>query len=75
MAEGLCPNCVNSIFCSTWAEWKCKKFEKRIYGYKKLTKCKFYSKRPKDFKESKCQCDDCLKNELLWDEEEESEED
>lgn len=72
MAEekGLCPTCVNSIRCETWAEWRCKKLERRIYGYKKLTGCKFYSKRGKTFKEPKCQCEDCLKNESLIEEEE-----
>lgn len=65
MSEGLCPTCVNSIRCETWAEWKCKKLERRIYGYAKLTDCKFYKKRDKNFKEPKCQCEDCLKNPLL----------
>lgn len=69
MTEDLCPSCTNSIRCNTWAEWKCKKHEKRIYGYKTITKCKFYVKRPKNFKEPKCQCEDCLNNELLLDEE------
>ena len=70
MAEGSCPSCVNSVWCDTWSEWKCKKLNKRIYGYKKLTNCKFYSKRPKNFKEPRCQCKDCLNNEFIWDEEE-----
>ena len=63
--EGLCPTCVNSIWCDTWGEFKCKKLERRIYGYKKMTECKFYGKRDKFFKERKCQCEDCLKNESL----------
>lgn len=65
MAEGLCPTCENSIRCDTWAEWKCKKLEQRIYGYAKMTDCKFYKKRDKNFKEPKCRCEDCLKNSLL----------
>ena len=69
MAESLCPSCANSIRCDTWAEWRCKKYEKRIYNYTAITKCKLYSKRPKNFKEPKCQCEDCLKNELLLTEE------
>lgn len=68
MSEGLCPICTNSIWCPTWAEWKCKIKERRIYDYKTLTECKFYKKRGKDFKESRCQCEDCLKNEDLLDE-------
>ena len=71
MASGLCPSCENSIWCPTWAEWKCKVKERRIYDYKTLTKCKSYKQRDKKFKEPKCQCEDCLKNELLLDEEEE----
>lgn len=66
--EGLCPTCVNSIRCDTWAEVKCKKLKRRIYGYKTLTECKFYGKRDRLFKEPKCQCEDCLKNEALADE-------
>ena len=69
----LCPKCVNSVRCETWGEWKCLAQKKRIYGYKKLTdqaQCKFYKKRGKDFKEPKCQCEDCLKNPLVESEEE-----
>ena len=40
-----------------------------MYNYTAITKCKLYSKRPKNFKEPKCQCEDCLKNELLLNEE------
>ena len=65
MAESLCLNCVNSIFCPTWAEVKCKVREKRIYNHAVLTDCGFYKKRDKNFKESPCQCEDCLKNEFL----------
>lgn len=61
----LCPDCINSIWCNTFAEAKCVKLERRIYGYKTMTECKFYKKRGKDFKESQCQCEDCLKNEAL----------
>lgn len=67
----LCPKCDKSRFCETWAEWKCTAQKKRIYGYKKLTdpaQCKFYRKRGKDFKEPKCQCEDCLKNDKLMEE-------
>lgn len=60
--NGLCPSCANSIRCETWGEWKCVPQKKRIYGYKTLTECKFYKKRSKDFKESPCRCEDCLKN-------------
>lgn len=66
----LCPQCVNSVRCETWAEWKCLAQKKRIYGYKTLTECKFYKKRGKGFKEPKCQCEDCLKNPLLESKEE-----
>ena len=65
--ETLCASCKNSIFCQTWAEWKCKKYEKRIHSY--MSKCGDYDKRPSGFKEPKCQCEDCLENELLTDEE------
>lgn len=71
--NGLCPTCVNSIWCPTWAEYKCTKKEVRLtsYGLKQPITCADYKKRGKDFKESKCQCDDCLKNEKLLDEEDE----
>lgn len=71
MASGLCPTCTNGIFCPTWSEWRCKKLERRIYGYQRLTRCTFYNKRGKDFKEPRCQCNDCLQNEALLDELEE----
>jgi hypothetical protein len=53
--KSLCPNCSNSIKCSTWAEWKCTAKKRRIYGWKEMP----------------CQCEDCLKNELLSEEREE----
>lgn len=68
MAKFLCETCTNAIRCPTWAEWKCKVKEKRIRG--ELTKCSDYKKRDKNFKEPKCQCKNCLENELLFEEEE-----
>lgn len=64
--NGLCPSCTNSIRCNTWAEWKCKVQERRIYGYKTMTECKSYKKRPKDFEEPKCQCEDCFENDDVY---------
>lgn len=64
MAENknpLCPTCTNAIRCDTWAEWRCSIKEKRIYGYKTMTVCGSYKKRPKGFKERPCRCEDCLK--------------
>lgn len=58
----LCPTCKNSIWCGTWAEWKCVAKKQRIYAYKTMTTCGSYKKRPKDFKESLCQCEDCLRS-------------
>ena len=68
MAKFLCETCTNAIWCPTWTEWKCKAKKKRIYG--ELTKCESYKKRDKNFKEPKCQCKNCLENELLFEEEE-----
>lgn len=72
MSKELCPNCVNSVRCETWAEWKCKAYEKRVYDYDTLTNCKSFKLRDKNFKDPKCQCDDCLKNDILWEEDEEN---
>ena len=69
MSELLCATCVNSIRCPTWAEWRCKKFERRIQGYKSMPRCKFYAKRPANFKEPRCQCRFCLENDKLYEEE------
>ena len=69
-SQGLCSTCDKSIWCPTWAEMKCKHFERRIYGYAKLTDCKFYKKRGKNFKEPPCQCEDCLKVGAMYEEEE-----
>lgn len=68
MNEYLCSTCSKSIWCPTWAEWKCMLKERRIYSSMSLSKqCSDYQKRDKNFKESKCQCDDCLDNESLFD--------
>ena len=67
MDECLCASCVQSIYCDTWSEWKCKAKEKRIYNYKTVASCDNYKKRDKNFKEPKCQCENCLENELISD--------
>ena len=67
----LCATCTMSIWCPTWTEWKCKAKEKRIYNYKAVTSCDDYKKRDKNFKEPKCQCKDCLENDILFEEESE----
>jgi hypothetical protein len=67
--NGLCPTCVSSIFCDTYGEVKCLVHKRRIYGYKTMMTCGSYKKRPKDFKEPKCQCESCLKNAALVEEE------
>ena len=56
----LCKSCESCIECGTWGEKKCKALKTRIYS--KIENCKHYKKRDKNFKEPKCQCDDCLKN-------------
>ena len=66
--KSLCPTCVYSIWCRTWAEWKCKKLQIRLRNSNVVTTCDHYKTRPKGFKEPKCQCEDCLKNELLYEE-------
>lgn len=74
--ESLCASCSMSLWCPTWAERKCMKRKIRFstYGHFQPVECPDYKKRDKNFKESRCQCDDCLKNESLLDElEEESE--
>ena len=67
MNECLCASCTQSIYCDTWSEWKCRAKEKRIYNYKTITNCEYYKKRDKNFKEPKCQCENCLENELIYD--------
>ena len=69
--KSLCPTCSNSICCETWAEWKCTAKKRRIYGWKETTECKEYKKRPKNWKEMLCRCEDCLKNDKLSEEIEE----
>lgn len=72
---GLCASCTKSIWCQTWAERKClvRRLRFSAYGYFQPVKCPDYKKRDKNFKEQRCQCKDCLKNEALIDELEESE--
>lgn len=72
MANNLCASCSNSLRCYTWGEYRCSVTTRRVY--ETVTKCDDYKKRGKDFKEPRCQCDDCLRNESLAEElEEESE--
>ena len=63
--NGLCATCISSIRCDTWGEWKCVAHKRRYYGENIPETCADYKKRGKDFKESPCQCEDCLKNEAL----------
>lgn len=67
--KGLCPTCVNGVMCNTWGEMKCLSKKMRIYGYKTMTVCGSYKKRPRDFKEPKCQCEECLKRAAVYEEE------
>ncbi len=65
MANGLCVTCDKSIWCPIWTEMKCLAQKKRVYDYAEITSCKDYKKRSKDFKDRKCQCEDCLKHDML----------
>lgn len=68
MSEPICSTCSHSIWCPTWAEWKCKLKGRRIYSDNLLSvTCPDHKKRDKTFKESACQCESCLKNEALHD--------
>ena len=69
ITKRLCPNCTMALWCDTWAEWKCTAKSMRIY--KDVSECDSYKKRGRDFEESPCQCEDCLKNEFLERQEEE----
>ena len=64
----LCSTCTKSIWCPTWAQWKCLAYSMRIRDNQIIDVCDSYRKRNKNFKEPKCQCEDCLKNELLYEE-------
>lgn len=72
MANNLCGSCSQAIRCYTWGEWRCSVQKRRVY--ETVTKCDDFVKRPKNWKEMRCQCKDCLRNESLAEElEEESE--
>lgn len=70
--ESLCASCSNSIRCDTWTEWRCSTKKRRIY--ETVTKCSDYAKRPKNFKQMRCHCKDCLENESLIEQLEEEQE-
>ena len=77
MAENttpLCPSCSNALHCETWGEYKCTVKKMRIYGCKTMTVCGSYKKRPKNWTEIPCRCEDCLKNDSLAEERAEEEE-
>lgn len=66
MSKATCNKCTHSIWCPTWAEWKCLVKKRRVYPTMDIFKsCSDFNKRSKDFKESKCQCENCLENENL----------
>lgn len=54
----VCSICEHSIWCDTWGEFKCLEYKMRK-GIAVIS-CPKFKKRPKDFKERPCQCDDCL---------------
>ena len=64
----LCNSCEKCIPCLTWGEKKCLALNTRIYS--EITTCTHHKKRGKDFKEPKCQCESCLANEKLYEDEE-----
>lgn len=65
--NGKCPTCTMSIRCPTWGELKCV-VRKRWLVHNGPAECPDYKQRGKDFKEPRCQCEDCLKNDLLAEE-------
>ena len=62
--NGQCPTCSNSIRCDTWGEWKCA-VHKRRYIHNGPVICSDFKKRPINWKEMRCGCEDCQKNEVL----------
>ena len=58
MTDKECIKCTNSIFCATWGEYKCKVKKERVYG--DISECPDFKRRDKNFKEPKCQCEDCM---------------
>lgn len=56
-----CDTCAHAIHCDTWGEVKCTYLKMRIYDFETMTECKFYKKRPKDFEEPNCQCEECVR--------------
>ena len=58
MSNSLCSTCTNSILCATWGEYKCMVTKGRVHG--DISACSDYKRRDKNFKEPKCQCEDCM---------------
>ena len=54
----LCDVCEYSRMCSVWGETKCVKLKQRIYNT--IESCPDFKRRPKNFVEPKCQCEDCM---------------
>ena len=57
-----CKNCSNAIRCNTWGEYKCTTRELRYS--KPVEDCADFVKRPVGWKEMKCRCEDCLRDEF-----------
>lgn len=58
MSDKSCGKCTNGILCGTWGEYKCKVKKERVHG--DISECSDFKRRDKNFKEPKCQCDDCM---------------
>ena len=52
-------SCTNSIFCPTWAEWKCIEHKEMIRDESICDDCKSFKKRSKDNIMSECYCETC----------------
>ena len=61
-----CASCSVSVFCPTWGEWKC--ITRELRYSRPVANCMDFSKRPANWKEHRCQCEDCLKNDALAEE-------
>lgn len=52
-------SCVNSIFCPSWAEFKCVERKEIIRNESVCDNCEYFKKRNKDEEIPDCHCETC----------------
>lgn len=58
--DPICKDCIHSIFCPTWGDYKCVFHARRFIEGLMVVECQDFKERGKDFEEKPCRCAQCL---------------